>query len=94
VIGSLQPFLGQLADFMFKPDREKAPIFPDLIHAFFGWICVVLAVVNIFLGIQLYESSATVWILYIIWVCILFVGLFLIQVLDMMKVFPEHGKKA
>jgi len=89
LIGCLQPFIGQLANFMFDPNRQKTPIFPDRIHGILGWGGIFLAVANIFLGIKLYGSSSVVWILYIIWVVVLFVIGLAIQVMDKMKVFSS-----
>lgn len=38
---------------MFKPDRKRAPVFPDMIHWFVGYTTVILGLINIFLGMTL-----------------------------------------
>jgi hypothetical protein len=60
----LQPFLGLIADRLFDPSRSKAPA-QDQIHWWVGRFLLVLAVVNIFLGIdELFPISNGAYILY------------------------------
>jgi len=70
LLGLIQPFIGQLADFMFDPNRDMVPIFPDKIHWVFGWTAVVLGIVNVGLGLDFYESPDVLVILYIVWVIV------------------------
>jgi len=56
ILGTVQPVLGVIADRLFDPNRESAPIFPDKIHWVIGWLSLLLGLVNIPLGAFYFPS--------------------------------------
>eukprot|EP00002_Diphylleia_rotans_P013251 TRINITY_DN2582_c0_g1_i10.p1 TRINITY_DN2582_c0_g1~~TRINITY_DN2582_c0_g1_i10.p1 ORF type:complete len:942 (-),score=129.11 TRINITY_DN2582_c0_g1_i10:146-2971(-) len=52
-----QPVLGYLADYMWDPTRESAPVFPDSIHNWLGRILFAGAFCTIKLGLDEYECG-------------------------------------
>eukprot|EP01097_Dermamoeba_algensis_P001528 TRINITY_DN1576_c0_g1_i1.p1 TRINITY_DN1576_c0_g1~~TRINITY_DN1576_c0_g1_i1.p1 ORF type:complete len:469 (+),score=121.17 TRINITY_DN1576_c0_g1_i1:359-1765(+) len=64
ILAMIQPIVGFIADRMFDPNRDKTPFFPDILHWIFGWSALVMALVNIWLGIDLYDSPQVIWILW------------------------------
>jgi uncharacterized membrane protein YhaH (DUF805 family) len=59
-----QPFIGLIADRLFDPSRSKVPA-QDQIHWWVGRLLLVLAIVNIFLGIdRLFINSTGAYIMY------------------------------
>jgi len=73
IIAIIQPFLGALADALFNPDR-KFPGIPDIIHRVFGYGLIILATVNIYLGLARYAYNTgasietVIYVLFSIWV--------------------------
>lgn len=56
------PVLGKLADYLYKPERSSAPVFPDRVHAWLGRLVGILAFINIWLGVIIFDTRKTVWI--------------------------------
>jgi len=56
-MGAAQPVIGFLADKFFNPDRKATPIFPDKVHWVLGWVSITLGMINIILGLILYENT-------------------------------------
>jgi hypothetical protein len=44
---------------MYKSDRKRAPLFPDMLHWFLGYATCGLALVNVWLGLTYICASAT-----------------------------------
>jgi DOMON domain/Eukaryotic cytochrome b561 len=63
ILSVAQPVIGVLADRMFDPDREKAPIFPDIVHQHLGHLLILLSVVLAALGIVALET----YVLFVVW---------------------------
>jgi len=57
ILGTVQPILGTIADRLFDPNRESAPIFPDKIHWVVGWLSIFAGLVNIPLGLFFNDPS-------------------------------------
>lgn len=51
IFGLINPVLGSLADFLYKPDRKSTPIFPDFIHWIIGHLLIIGSFVVLFLGL-------------------------------------------
>jgi len=57
IMGAAQPVIGFLADKLFNPDRKSTPVFPDMVHWSLGWVSITLGMINIILGLILYEKT-------------------------------------
>jgi len=50
----IQPSLGVISDRLYHPWRDRTPIFPDMTHHWLGRLILVLGIINIGLGMDLY----------------------------------------
>jgi len=57
LLAFLSPFLGTAAHFMWKPSRNRIPIFPDVLHWWIGRITLVLSYCTILLGMYYLRVS-------------------------------------
>jgi len=76
ILGTVQPILGTIADRLFDPNRDGAPIFPDKVHWIVGWLSLGLGLANIVLGLQSYGALIEIFYASIALSC--FIGVFLI----------------
>jgi hypothetical protein len=67
IIMTITPFFGMLADFMYDPKRKRVPVFPDMVHCFFGYSTIILAWVNVYLGLHKINADAVWWVLVAVW---------------------------
>jgi len=91
----IQPFIGLVADRLYarwmdrnpgKDFRPFTPIWPDKIHWIVGWGTLLLALINILLGILLYDPTATsVIVIYIVYGCIIIGFLSVWAIVDFAK---------
>lgn len=94
IFGTIQPILGTLADRLFDPNRERAPVFPDMIHWILGWLTLLIGLINIAFGLQYYGAIEPVQIAY--WVIGSLMVLFLVVFAIVSKVTgfpapPDHN---
>jgi len=82
IAGVAQPFIGYLADKKFDPKREGAPIWPDMTHWWIGRGAIIMALINIYLGIfvidGLYGTVLWTQVVYGIWfglIIFIYIGL-------------------
>ena len=59
----IQPILGLFANFYYDAKRLFIPIFPDKIHWIIGRILLILSIVNIGIGITIFDTFTTAWII-------------------------------
>jgi hypothetical protein len=71
-----QPILGKLADYWWSADRKVTPVFPDKLHMMNGRIMMMLAIINIALGIYIFDTNTTSWIIAIVVILLIFSSLF------------------
>jgi len=75
IIGTAQPIIGFIADKMFNPQRKSIPIFPDKTHWVLGWGSCLLGVVNVLLGLILFDASLELKVAYSVYAAILVIFL-------------------
>lgn len=67
VMGILvQPILGYLSNKYYNPHRKGAPAYPDKIHWWAGRLTYLLAIANIFIGIDVFGEKAMVWYIVVV----------------------------
>jgi hypothetical protein len=67
----IQPVLGFIADKMFNPNRLSPPVFPDQIHWYIGRVLYIMALFNIYLGLEMFKSNVWVKVAYYFWVVLI-----------------------
>eukprot|EP01104_Vermistella_antarctica_P012056 TRINITY_DN3430_c0_g1_i3.p1 TRINITY_DN3430_c0_g1~~TRINITY_DN3430_c0_g1_i3.p1 ORF type:complete len:734 (-),score=183.04 TRINITY_DN3430_c0_g1_i3:6-2207(-) len=67
VLSAIQPILGVVADRMYKPGRDKVPVFPDKVHWWLGRFLLVLAAATTLLGFDQLGVSTAWYIVIIAW---------------------------
>jgi len=58
-----QTGLGILSHFKYDPHRKATPIFPDIVHRWFGLFCMLLSIVTVYLGLYYNQVNAGIWFL-------------------------------
>lgn len=74
VLALVQPVIGFLADKYWKADRIKTPFWPDKVHWYIGRGTQFLALLNIVLGMYIYQSFWYYYLLYFIWLFLIVVA--------------------
>ena len=62
----VQPMLGKYADYLYRKQsniRLAVPTFPDKIHWWLGRLLAILAIINVWIGIGLFDTGMIWWIL-------------------------------
>ncbi|KAI9353231.1 hypothetical protein DFJ73DRAFT_624501 [Zopfochytrium polystomum] len=65
----VQIILGYVANALFSPDRPSVPWW-DQLHWWLGRSTIVLAIVEMYLGLDLYGSSVVIRVLYWVWIAV------------------------
>jgi hypothetical protein len=97
ILVTITPFLGMLADMLWKPDRKGRPLFPDYTHWLFGYVTVLLAWINVYLGLKkIGDTDAWVWALVSVWMGLVFLLYLIFMFIRLGKgdqmCFPEKKK--
>jgi len=93
ILGLINPVLGSLADFLYKPDRKFTPIFPDLAHWFLGHLLIIGSFIVLFLGLVIIgDTNIGLFVALGIWVAG-YVILFTIFQLKGLHKAPHGGEK-
>lgn len=57
ILMGINPIIGFIADKMWNPERLGVPLLPDGLHIFFGYSACILAVCNIYIGINFFSKD-------------------------------------
>jgi hypothetical protein len=91
ILGVAQPVLGTIADKLYDPDRPSTPIFPDKFHWFIGWITLLLGLINVAIGINVYDSQDLVVLaIYIVYAAVVSVFLTAYGIYHIIVGTPGH----
>ncbi|KNC53976.1 uncharacterized protein AMSG_09624 [Thecamonas trahens ATCC 50062] len=63
IVTFFEPILGELANLMWSPDRKGTPIFPDILHWWFGRFLSLFAMINVYLGMKAKEWGAAPYVI-------------------------------
>jgi len=90
ILGTVQPILGTIADRLFDPNRDGAPIFPDKVHWIVGWTSLALGLANIVLGLQSYGALLEIFYASIALSCAIGVFLIVFAVQNLFTHWPPN----
>jgi hypothetical protein len=89
VFGVVQPGIGWWADRKYDPNRPSIPIWPDMVHWWIGRAAVLLALLNIYIGIYVLNdiTGVALWvrIVYGVWLGAIFIVLASLQIYRLVK---------
>jgi len=72
ILAWITPILGVLAHFMWNPEREGTPIFPDRLHWYTARLTILLGFVSIGLGLDYLQKNTLIYPFGIL--CVLYLG--------------------
>jgi len=79
LLGLFQGILGQIANQMWFEGKQPT-FWPDKIHWYFGRLIILLSIVNIFLGLDLFGAELTSFLLYAAFVLLTIIFFIYLQV--------------
>jgi cytochrome b561 len=88
----IQPIVGLIAHLQYDPQRESVPII-DRVHQFLGYITLILAVVSLFLGLDIYGAPSRLYVIVGVWIGVSILSLFVLFVVEKTQINATNEEK-